>query len=723
MPNLTQVICVGSDEQLWQVLSGVLTTPDYPILITEPANVLQTYPPQNSAIVLLDISQLPEEGLTVLKAIRAHDPDAEIIPLTAPGDMAMVIEALRAGATDVIPKPPDPADLEVVLRHATERLARKHALREAGQKAIESQEHERLENHLRVIYELGWQQTLLHDEPTIIQRALEAAAQVIDFEFGGFGLVDQATNELVLRYFLYNGRLKTADYRLPLDSPHGIAVAVARSGQGLSIADVTLDPRYICYDETLGPFRSELCVPMKIGKRVSGVLNVESTQPYHFTVADRQLLQMLANQTAVVLENARLYAQVQRHAHELALLNEATHALASNLDLNVVLRQTMISINTLLEAEDAAVLLLDAENHDLVFAALASDAAFKLLFSKHIPLDNSVAGWVVQNKQPLLLDHAHEDPRFSVADDTAPAIPIHSLLAVPLMSKDRTIGVIEAINKVNGAFDDHDLELLKGLASAAAIAIDNAHLYHELVDQLHMLRETQSQLIHSEKMAALGRLIASISHEINNPLQSIAGCLTLTKEELEGDMRAAKMKRYLEVAEDEVERIANIVRRVRDFYYPSGQQKVLVDLHQILDNVLALAGKQLQHSDVSTERIWATNLPSVMADPTHLKQVFLNVILNAIDAMPNGGTLTIRTSSTPALVNIEFSDTGIGMAPETQKRLFEPFFTTKPHGAGLGLSISYSIIKAYQGNISVTSDLGKGTTVTISLPAEILGHP
>lgn len=418
------------------------------------------------------------------------------------------------------------------------------------------------------------------------------------------------------------------------------------------------------------------------------------------------------------IECEQLINQTQRQARELAALNDATHALASNLDLNTVLKQTMIQINTLLEAEDASVLLHDTASNDLVFAAAATSHAFALLFGRHISLDAGIAGWIMRHKQSVMVENAQQDPRFYADIDAITDVTTRSLLAVPLITKDRVIGVIEVINKVDGTFDAHDRELLEALASSAAIAIDNAHLYQELIDQLQMLRKTQAQLIQSEKMAALGRLIASISHEINNPLQSIQGCLTLAKEELDDGVRVDKMLRYLNVAEDEIERIAAIVRRVRDFYRPSNQEQVPTDLHETLESVLVLAGKQLQHSRVTAECIWQPGLPRVHANADHLKQVFLNLTLNAIDAMPNGGTLTIRTMLNHPAIAIEFSDTGTGMSAETQARLFEPFFTTKPHGSGLGLSISYGIIEAHHGQILVTSELGKGTTFTILLPVE-----
>jgi len=195
----------------------------------------------------------------------------------------------------------------------------------------------------------------------------------------------------------------------------------------------------------------------------------------------------------------------------------------------------------------------------------------------------------------------------------------------------------------------------------------------------------------------------------------------LAEEELAGRSRREKLDSHLEVAANETRRISAIVRRMHDFYRQTREQLQSVQVHNVLESVLALSAKQLQHSGVIVERAWAGRLPAVQANPDHLKQVFLNMVLNAIDAMPQGGALCIRTAleeKKPGLLRIEFSDTGVGMPPEVLDHLFEPFFTTKDHGAGLGLSISYGIIEAHNGQITVSSEDGAGATFVILLPVE-----
>ncbi len=602
-------------------------------------------------------------------------------------------------------------------------------------------ERKQLEARLTAIYQLGQELTLLHDETRITQPVLETATNLLQFEVAGYGLVDKTSGELAYRYQLVNGALEPIDLRLPLDGEEGIGVIVARTGQAINVPDITKEPRYVHIQENW-LCRSELCVPMKVGERIIGVLNAESIKSNYFTAADQQLLQTLADQTAVALENARLHAETERRARELAALNKAGRVMASSLDLNTVLEQSLVEVKSMLEAEGASVLLYELNSEKLVFAAAASPEAERMI-GRQVPLSTSIAGWAVRAGQPVLIDDAQHDPRFYNRIDAITGLTTHSLVAVPLIFQKKVIGVVEAINKARGKFQPHDLEMLQALSSSAAIAIENARLYQTEREQARRLQESQAQLIQVEKMAALGRLVASVAHEINNPLQAVQTCLTLAEEELANRRRPEKLNHYLDIAEGEIERIATIIHRMRDFYRPvhrqqrqasdpesfyrSAQEELQsIDLHTIIDNVLLLTNRQLQHRGVEVEREWAGNLPPIEGNPDHLKQVFLNLVLNAVDAMAvEGGTLHIRTALDEAklygdrlqpVIRLEFRDVGEGIPPEILPRLFEPLFTTKQKGSGLGLFTSYKIIEAHQGQITVESQVGTGTTFTILLP-------
>jgi two-component system NtrC family sensor kinase len=224
---------------------------------------------------------------------------------------------------------------------------------------------------------------------------------------------------------------------------------------------------------------------------------------------------------------------------------------------------------------------------------------------------------------------------------------------------------------------------------------------------------SQAQLIQAEKLAATGRLAASIAHEINNPLQSIQNCLHLV---LNRPLTDEKRLRYLNMAQEEVERLITIVTRTLDFYRPSKGRASPTQINDVVEAVLALAGKRLEHGHVRVQRKLTPDLPQLSVVRDQLTQVFLNLVINAAEAMPEGGELTISSAREDNWVCVGFSDTGPGIPPDEVSKIFEPFYTTKATGTGLGLAVSYGIVERQGGRITIDSQLGHGATLTVRLP-------
>jgi two-component system NtrC family sensor kinase len=227
--------------------------------------------------------------------------------------------------------------------------------------------------------------------------------------------------------------------------------------------------------------------------------------------------------------------------------------------------------------------------------------------------------------------------------------------------------------------------------------------------------QTMEQIIQTEKLAALGRLAASLAHEINNPLQALYSSISLlSRGPLDDDKRA----RYVEIASREVERVVQLVQRMLDFYRPSGQERVLVSVNDLLDDTLALASKQLERCGVEVVRELGSHLPPVEVVVGYLRQVFINLLLYHVEAMPDGGRLTVNTrleEPSDKLV-ITFSGTGEAIAADELPYVFEPFYSGKRKPSGPYLAVSYSIVQQHRGRLDVSSQAGKGTTFTVRLP-------
>ena len=293
------------------------------------------------------------------------------------------------------------------------------------------------------------------------------------------------------------------------------------------------------------------------------------------------------------------------------------------------------------------------------------------------------------------------------------------------MLRSEESGEVGRLNSYPMVYVRRDDEVVEGTLSAAIIydakgnEIASVGSFVDLRDRLQMeraLRDTQEQLLQSEKLAAMGRLTSQIAHELNNPLYGIMNTLELLKTEIPEDN---KRRKILDMALSETIRLSDLLRKMLSFSKPDQEERHPVDLNSVLDEILLLHEKQLKENDINISATFAEGMELVVASKNQLRQVFLNMVANARDAMPEGGTLSVVTGCDKEIVFAEIADTGTGIREEHLDKIFDSFFTTKGEvkGVGLGLSVCYGFIKDHGGDIDVKSQLGEGTTFTISLPA------
>lgn len=421
--------------------------------------------------------------------------------------------------------------------------------------------------------------------------------------------------------------------------------------------------------------------PMLSGDRALGCLTVFSA---HLAAEDALPMSIFANQAAVALENARLLANARR-ADALARLNEASRAMTSTLELEEALQMLLRSAALMLQVEACGVALWDEKTQ------------------RHVPRAELVNGHV-----SLL------PPSSGGMETWEEAFPSGR---IPLVTHGRELGLL-ALGRRAGEVElgAEEEQLAQALANQAASALENARLYTELKQSAEELERSQRRLIQSGKLAATGRLAASIAHEINNPLQAIKSCLELIVDEAEADEPLDRT--YLDVAMAELERIRSIIQQMLELYRPRQERMHPVNLNQAVEGVLALMGKQLENHHVSIETDLDTSEPHVVGRGDQIRQILINLLLNAIEAMPDGGQVTLATQRAgDDMAIIRVIDTGVGIAPENLARIADPFFTTKPKGLGLGLTICHEIVERHGGTWDVTSQVGHGSTFSIRLPS------
>jgi signal transduction histidine kinase len=291
-------------------------------------------------------------------------------------------------------------------------------------------------------------------------------------------------------------------------------------------------------------------------------------------------------------------------------------------------------------------------------------------------------------------------------------LELSSLMCVPSVLVTTSSVLYVARNSGEPVFREADLEMFLILARQATIAMENARLYEELRAYVRRVEESQQALVQAEKLAAAGRLTASIAHEINNPLQSMQNCFHLaTRDDIPAEMR----QNYLNMTRQELERLTTTVQRMLDFYRPSAEFKA-VQVLDLLEHVLNLLGQQLRERNIRVTTAWPAHLASIRAISNQIEQVFINLVLNAFDAMPQGGELWISITQKRKMIEITFQDTGPGVQPEIQANIFEPFISSKQNGTGLGLSVSYDIVTAHGGKLDLLTDHQPGACFRVLLP-------
>jgi signal transduction histidine kinase len=437
-----------------------------------------------------------------------------------------------------------------------------------------------------------------------------------------------------------------------------------------------------------------------------------------------RLAQRWRENRLLIEELTRKERALEKKDAQLITWGELSHALIANFDLPRLLDLIVSTAIEVTGADRGSVMLVDEDGKTLsVKAAKAVDPGVAEPAASGVRIGEGIAGRVALTGKPLLLRRGETQMALRVLRRREGNIS--SAISVPLRIEDRIVGTLN-VNEYKRAveFGEEEVRALTVFADQAALALEKAQLYRDsqrqlekLLSVLDELSRTQAQLLHSEKLASLGVLAGGVAHEINNPLMVILGRTELM---LMDEGVPSEITRNLETIRVETERIAEIVHGLLMFSRKSRQEKIeTVDVNEVLERTLMLSEHQLAVGNVRVIKEFDPKLPPIQANPGQLQQVFMNLIINAHHAMPEGGELTVRTGPVPQRrLFIEIEDTGCGIAQEDLNRIWDPFFTTKEEGkgTGLGLSVSRNITENHGGMIGVESTVGVGTLFRVVLP-------
>jgi signal transduction histidine kinase len=560
---------------------------------------------------------------------------------------------------------------------------------------------------LKLLYQVS---NVIHstlDPQQALQLILQEAVRLMRASSGSVVLINP--NNGLLEIHASTGLPPDAS-ELKLRVGQGVTGWVARTGKPARVGDVRRDARYIMLRDDV---RSELAVPLEVLGTVRGVLNVDSPGENAFSEADQELLEELAVQAAKVIHNTWLYEQSRLKARLLETLVSVSQTINSALNVNEALQVITREACTLMEARMCSLLLLDETGQWLDLRA-SSGAGEAYLKKPRLSVDESFLGVVVRRKKPMQLENVQASALYQNIP-VARREGLVSLLSAPLVFGGQTIGTLNVYTGQPRSFSNEEIHILTALAELSAIAIEKARLYERIVD-------VEEQLRQNEKFSALGLLAAEVAHEIRNPLTVMKMLYhSLGLEFLPGDPRIKDDA----ILREKMEHLNKIVEQILDFARGAEPKLSEVNINQLLDDLGLLTRHKLRNQQIQFIRRLAPDLPAIMADGTQLAQAFLNLTLNAVEAMPEGGSLTIytrafrlpRDSPRPTHILIEFRDTGPGMPEEQRRRAFSSLLsTTKQKGTGLGLAIVGRVIETHRGKVRIRSHPGQGTTISITLP-------
>jgi len=507
----------------------------------------------------------------------------------------------------------------------------------------------------------------------------------------------------------------------------GAYAQAMRDRAPLNIADAHTDPRLSearhAYARVRG-YRSWAVVPLLRPDEAVGTISVTRREPGGFTDDEIALLKTFADQAVIAIENARLLTELQarteeltRSVGELRALGEVGQAISSTLDLQTVL-STIVGRATELSGTDAGVIYEYDEPREVFVpratAHLEADIVETMLATP-VRKGEGATGRLAGVQEPIQVPDILAAPADSRVRGALVRAGYRALLAVPLLREDRLLGGLTVIRKATGEFGPAVIELLRTFATQSALAIQNARLFREIADKSHQL-EMASQ--HKSEF------LANMSHELRTPLNAIIGFSEVLSERMFGDLNA-KQEEYLKDIHASGQHLLSLINDILDLSkIEAGRMELeLTDfnLPATLDNALTLVRERAGRRGIALHLTVDEQLDQVRADERKVRQVVLNLLSNAIKFTPEGGRIEVRAKPVNGSIEVSVSDTGVGIAPEDQEAIFEEFKQVgtadkKVEGTGLGLALSRKFIELHGGKIWVTSQVGKGSTFTFTIP-------
>ena len=708
-PTSERIIIVDDEERMCESLSALLTGKGYHVdSFQNSSEAAESIKNNKVDLVITDIKMPELNGLDLLKIVKSVDNDIPVILLTGYASLDSAMEAISYGAYDYLMKPVEFTQLDLAVKRAMDKrrsdLARLALLEEL--KISNLILHRRI-NELNALYEAGKSIGSTANLKELLRQIVALASNVTEAQVGSIMLLDDRRRYLTIEAAIGLDDSIIETTRLSIGE--SIAGYVADSGEPIIIDNVEQHEKFKRISKDRYGSASLLCAPLKIKNNVIGVINMAKKDNNEgFSNNDLRLLTTFASQAAIAVDDANQFEKKRRRLIEFEILHEITNEMPGIKSLGDFRNILVSKLGRVFPINYTIWLSWDSENNIFVINSASGIDEIPLTISGKIDMNKIKWEELVINTKGL--EKIDCKDIYSLTKIIAEEIkqneflptPTEASLAVPIFRFGELAYVVFLGSYSDGYYSEDDLSLAKLVISQSAI-----------------LFEKESALLNATRLLTMGNMISEISHDLRRPLTTIKGGLQIIRDKW---LKESENSELFHTVEDEVVRMNELVRELVDFSNPKKYQTEKVNLKTIVKKAFELVKPDMKKKNIQFDAQYDDSEWDVIVNKNQILEILLNLFINAIDAMPDGGKLSVNgLSEKPVHKKVNYlalkvTDTGEGIKKENISKIFDRYFTSKPYGTGLGLAVVERIISAHGGTLSVNSEEGNGTTFTIYFP-------
>jgi signal transduction histidine kinase/DNA-binding response OmpR family regulator len=692
LQDCAKILVVDDERGMCDSLQTLLSKSGYAVTTVEKGEeALQKIKKDSFDLVITDIKMPRVDGMDILKAARHKDEDALVILMTGYASLESAITAINQGAYDYLMKPIEFSDLKLTIQRA---LEKRKADRDRTNLLMElqntNQELKKKVAELDALYKAGMSLSTTESLKALLGKIVSEATQVIEAKSGSIMLIQKPENTLTIEAAI--GLSSDIVKRTRLELGSSIAGYVAQCGTPLMVEDIEKDARFSHFSKKHYTTRSLLCVPLKVKDKILGVINLSDKKTGNpFTSDDLRLLTTFASQAAMAIDDTEQFNQKIKKIKELEALYEIASSLSSLEHFEEVCTFIFQKLKTIMPVEFA-----------LWFEW--SEKTNQLILNLSLGCGNGRRSLILPVVKDEVINFEKVNAKIKEKLREVPELESHldSLVSFPIIAERSIHGVLSVGNHQQVSLSDEQIRLISIIISQSA-----------------SIYEKQKSMLNVTRLVTMGNLVSEITHDLKKPLTNIKGTLQLLREKWSD---AQDKDKYFNLIEEEIFHLDGLLKEILSFSNPYKFEMEKRDVASILERALKLVEQDLVSRKITLKKEYKEG-NFVLADKNQMMEIFLNIILNSIQAMPDGGKLKVsavrceNVKKEKEFVQVCITDEGCGIPPENLTKIFDRYFTTKKEGTGLGLTVVERIVKAHGGFVSVESELNKGTSFFVNLPA------